>query len=43
MRDRRAEAPLGSSMVDGLRQEFVLAPTARKRRGDDADARADGT
>jgi len=36
MRDARAEAPLGSSMVEGLRREFTLAATARKRRGEDA-------
>lgn len=35
MRDARAEAPLGSAMLDGLRREFELQVGKRTTRGDD--------
>lgn len=35
MSDARADAPLGSTMVEGLLREFALAETERRRRGDD--------
>ncbi len=36
MSDRRAQAPLGSSMVAGLRRQFVLAADGRKERNGEA-------
>ncbi|MCA8952246.1 MAG: hypothetical protein KDE27_22235 [Planctomycetes bacterium] len=33
MRDARADAPLGSALLDGLRREFALAPSERAERG----------
>lgn len=36
MHDARAEAPLGSLLLDGLRRHFALAVTERTQRGADA-------